>query len=315
MRLSTLGYEVIAVDNLSPGLNLILKQWRLSMLDQNRRVVFRPVDITSPTGLFKLLVQFKPAIIIHLGGEPAVDQGFGDPFTCLKTNLDGTLHVLEAARRTGVKKVIQASSTSIYQGLPAPFPEDAILPLPRSPLTVSQIGAEGLCQAYHARHGLGICILRFSHVYGPAGPLDDSLAALIWHALAGRPAGFVGSGSDNQDYVYISDVVQGTIDALDLHGCQIINLGGGSCTTRDRLAAIIEGYAGCNTKRLHESCASTDSPLGWADITKARRLLNWSPRVSMEQGLLETVAWMQDHWSLIKKLMVSSGISPISSSV
>lgn len=255
------------------------------------------VDLRDWEGIRDLFEKVKPDAVIHLAARAGVRPSILDPKLYLDTNVTGTYHVLEAARLSGCRKILFASSSSVY-GLSKtiPFREDQPLLQTLSPYAATKIAGEQLCGNYVNLHGFRIACLRFFTVYGPCQRPDLAIHSFTDAIEHGRPIRQFGDGSTRRDYTYIDDIVQGVLGALsyvDAEGplFEIFNLGENETTTLSRLIATIERALGKKAVIERNPDQKGDMPLTAADITKARTLLGYAPRTPIREGIPKFVAW------------------------
>jgi UDP-glucuronate 4-epimerase len=234
--------------------------------------------------------------VVNLAARAGVRPSVENPRVYYQANCDGTLNLLELCRRYGVRKFLVASTSSLYGAHnPVPFREDADTDRPLSPYAASKKAAETLAYTYHYLHGLDVSIPRYFTVYGPAGRPDMSIFRFIRRIAEGEPIVVFGDGSQSRDFTYVDDIARGTIAALEPLGYEVINLGGDRPT---RLSAMIEQIAelvGRQPRVEYRPAHPADVPATWAEIGKARRLLGWSPQISVQEGLRRSVAWYQEN--------------------
>jgi UDP-glucuronate 4-epimerase len=208
-------------------------------------------------------------------------------------NITGTQNLLELTREFGVKKLIFGSSSSVYGvNQRMPFREDDPLARPISPYAATKLAGEALAHVYHHLYRLEIVCLRFFTVYGPRQRPDLAIHKFTRAILAGQPIEFYGDGSTRRDYTHVTDIVQGILAALDRPlGFEIINLGEARTVELRELVALLERITGRRAalRRLPEQPG--DVPVTFADIEKARRLLDYRPQVTIEAGLTGFVEW------------------------
>jgi nucleoside-diphosphate-sugar epimerase len=312
------GDSVVGIDNLDDAYDPRLKQWRLARLQTHRAFRFHQVNITDSAGVESLFQQDAQSggeaiadrrgsetppnaerpysAVINLAARAGVRASVENPRVYYQTNVDGTLNLLEMCRRFGVKKFLLASSSSLYgKDDPVPFREDADTNRPLSPYAASKKAAETLAFTYHYLHGLDVSIPRYFTVYGPAGRPDMSIFRFVRRIAEGEPIILFGDGSQERDFTYVDDIARGTIAALRPCGYEIINLGGDRPV---RLSAIIDQIAalvGRQPQIDRRPSHPADVPATWADIAKARQLLNWSPQVPIEEGLRRSVDWYREN--------------------
>lgn len=300
------GHLVLGVDNLNDAYDPRLKQWRLKELQAlGAAFEFAAADITGLAALESLFRRHGGAsqapytAVINLAARAGVHPSVTDPWVYLQTNAHGTLNLLELSRRFGVRKFVLASTSSLY-GMhnPLPYREDADTSRPLSPYAASKKAAEALAYTYHHLHGLDVTVLRYFTVYGPAGRPDMSVFRFIRRIAEGEPIVVFGDGMQERDFTYVDDIAQGTLAALRPLGYEVINLGSDRPM---RLLTLIEGIAemvGREPILEHRPFHRADVPATWADISKARRLLGWSPQTPLQEGLRRAVAWYRDHREL-----------------
>jgi UDP-glucuronate 4-epimerase len=205
--------------------------------------------------------------------------------------------------RFGVKKFLQASTSSLYGAHnPVPFREDADTNRPLSPYAASKKAAETLAFTYHYLYGLDVSIPRYFTVYGPAGRPDMSVFRFVRRIAEGEPIILLGDGTQERDFTYVDDIALGTIAALRPCGYEVINLGGDRpvrlSSIIDQIAALVGRQPQIDRRPAHPA----DVPATWADISKARRLLGWSPEVPVEDGLRRSVEWYRENRATILPL-------------
>ena len=214
-----------------------------------------------------------------------------NPWPYFQTNVIGTLNLLEFCRNSGIRKFILASTSSIYGEGERPFREDAPTDRPLSPYTASKKAAETLCYTYHHLYGLDVTIFRYFTVYGPAGRPDMSIFRFIKWIAEGEPVIVYGDGMQERDFTYVDDIARGTLLGLKPVGFEIVNLGSDRPVKLRQIIKTIERLLGREAVIEFRPGHPADVPATWADLTKARRLLGWSPQTTWEEGLEQTVKW------------------------
>jgi nucleoside-diphosphate-sugar epimerase len=183
-----------------------------------------------------------------------------------------------------------------------PFDEDADTNCPLSPYAASKKAAEAICYTYHHLHGLDVTVCRYFTVYGPAGRPDMSVFRFVRQIAEGEPIVVFGDGRQQRDFTYVDDIARGTVAGLRPLGYEVINLGGDRPV---RLSAVIDEIGqltGQKPQLEHRPAHPADVLATWADISKARRLLDWSPEVRLEEGLRRSVAWYRENRELALSL-------------
>lgn len=286
------GDAVVGIDSLEDGEGAILREHRLQDLLPWPRFRFHRMNILDFQALDDLMARERFQAVFHLAAKAGVRQSLVDPWTYLRVNADGTLNVLEAMRRNGGIRMILASTSSLYAGLPLPFSEDAAVNTPISPYAASKKAAEAMAYTYHHQYGISVAILRYFTVFGPSGRPDMAPFRFIESVRQGLPVVVHGDGGQTRDFTFVDDICRGTLQAEALGGYQIVNLGGGKEPVSIRqFLEWIEELVGRRAIVRHEPSHEADMRETMADIRKARELMDWSPRVDVRQGLVATVGW------------------------
>jgi nucleoside-diphosphate-sugar epimerase len=290
------GHMLVGVDNLNDAYDPCLKHWRLGQLEDHPNFTFHRLDICdreSLRGLFEeTAVGDLWAAVINLAARAGVRQSVENPWVYFETNVTGTLNLLELCREFGVKKFVQASTSSLYgANNPRPFREDANTDGPLSPYAASKKAAEALCYTYHYLYGIDVTVLRYFTVYGPAGRPDMSMFRFVQWMSEGRPVIVYGDGQQSRDFTYVDDIARGTIAALRPLGYEVINLGSDEPIVLNDAIRLVEELVGKKAVIEYQPRHPADVLATWADINKAECLLGWRPRVPFEEGVARLVAW------------------------
>lgn len=300
------GHTVVGLDNLNDYYDVRLKEWRLAQLlgpeatadAEGRRIgaggrfVFVRGNVEQLPALERLFAGFRFDAVFNLAARAGVRYSMENPHVYLSTNADGTLNVLEAMRRHGVKKHVLASTSSLYAGCPMPFTEDQPVNQPLSPYAASKKAAELMAYSYHRLYGIDTTVVRYFTVFGPAGRPDMAPFRFIEWIIEGQPIQLHGDGTQARDFTYIDDIARGTILAAKPLGYEIVNLGGGNNPLPlQAVIALMEKLIGRSARIAAQPPHAADLKETWADIAKAGRLLGWTPQVSPEEGFRRTVAW------------------------
>ncbi|MBO9367319.1 MAG: GDP-mannose 4,6-dehydratase [Chloroflexi bacterium] len=301
------GHRVIGVDNLNDAYDVRMKEYRLRRLQRHPAFRFHRLDISERAqvlGDTSPIEKEEIAAVIHLAARAGVRASVENPWIFLETNLIGTLNMLEWARQHGVPKFIFASTSSIYgSNPPLPTPEDASSDRPLQPYAASKKGAEALCHSYHYLYGLDVTILRYFTVYGPAGRPDLAMFRFCQWIHEGRPVRVNGDGEQSRGFTYVDDIAHGTILALKPLGYEIINLGGHEVITINALIRLFEEVIGQRAQVIYGPPNPADMLTNWADVSKARRLLGWEPRVSLREGVERLVEWYRQERSWAREIL------------
>jgi nucleoside-diphosphate-sugar epimerase len=300
-------HTIVGIDNLNDAYDPRLKQWRLARLQPRKNFRFAHLDITDRAALEPLFARngSEPpfAAVINLAARAGVQPSVIDPWIYYRTNCEGTLNLLESCRRSGVRKFLMASTSSVYgRNNEVPYREDADTNRPLSPYAASKKAAETLAFTYHHLHGIDVSIPRYFTVFGPAGRPEMSIFRFIRRISEGESIVVFGDGSQSRDFTFLDDIAAGTIAALRPLGYELINLGGDRSvalrTVIEQLSALIGKRAEIEYRPVHPA----DVPTTRADISKAARLLDWRPQVSLEEGLRRCVAWYRDNREMARSL-------------
>jgi UDP-glucuronate 4-epimerase len=286
------GKSVLGFDNLNDAYDVRLKQWRLEQIEDHPGFSFNQVDIADETQLGEAWGKQEFQAVINLAARAGVRQSVRDPQVYFRANVRGLLNVLNLCRDRGVGKVVQASTSSLYGAHnPRPFKEDADISKPLSPYAASKGAAEMICHSYHHLHDLDFTILRYFTVYGPAGRPDMSIFRFIQWIAEGRPLQLYGDGEQERDFTFVEDIARGTIAALNCSGFEVINLGGDRPYRMLDLIGLIEEKTGKQAIIKKGPEAPGDVRVTWADISKARQLLEWQPETDLQEGVSRTIDW------------------------
>jgi UDP-glucose 4-epimerase len=230
-------------------------------------------------------------LVFHQGALPSVPRSLQDPLTTTAVNVEGTLNVLLAARDEGVRRVVFASSSSVYGNQDSlPLSEQA-RPDPISPYGVAKLAAERFCVSFSRVYPLETVALRYFNVFGPRQDPRSEYAAVvprfISEAAAGRPVPIYGDGEQRRDFTYVANVVEANLlaaEAPDGNGA-VLNIATGQSVSVNELAEAVARTLGRTVERRHLPPRPGEVRASWADVSAARALLGWRPRVGLEEGL------------------------------
>jgi nucleoside-diphosphate-sugar epimerase len=303
------GDRVIGIDNLNDAYDQRLKMWRLDRLRAHPQFRFIKADVSNRAELAAALDDCaSPAAVINLAARAGVRQSVADPWVYMDTNATGTLNLLEYCRTKGVRKFILASTSSLYGSHnPMPYREDADTNRPLSPYAASKKAAEAMCYSYHHLYGLDVTVYRYFTVYGPAGRPDMSIFRFVQWILEHRPVVVYGDGNQSRDFTYVDDIAAGTVSGLSLTGYQVINLGSDQPARLMTILNYIEELTGEKADLTFRSAHNADVAATWADISNARRLLDWSPTTGYEAGIASVVRWYEAERSWARDIDTTEG--------
>ncbi len=256
-------------------------------------------DITDRASLDELFGSVKFDQIIHLAARAGVRPSLAEPALYQRVNVEGTVNLLEAARKAKVKKITIASSSSVYGvNSKAPFAESDPIFHAISPYAASKLACEALGHVYHHVYGMDIAMLRFFTVYGPRQRPDLAIYKFAKLIDAGKPIPVFGDGSSARDYTFVSDTVDGVMACTQKEfGFEIFNLGESETVRLDRLIGLLEAALGKQAIIDRQPSQPGDVPLTFADISKSRAKLGYNPRIKIEQGITLFIDWFRRNQS------------------
>jgi nucleoside-diphosphate-sugar epimerase len=239
-------------------------------------------------------------LVFHQGALPSVPRSVQDPLTTMAVNVEGTLNVLLAARDEGARRIVNASSSSVY-GNGGELPRgESQLPDPISPYAVAKLAAERFCTSFSRVYDMEVVSLRYFNVFGPRQDPTSQYAAVVPRFIkaiaADEPVTIYGDGEQSRDFTFVDNVVAANLlaaDAPNVSGA-ILNVATGGPTTVNELAAMIAEFLDRPVEKIYESAREADVRESWADLGEARRLLRYEPQVDLAEGLRRTAAFLLD---------------------
>ena len=299
------GIDVVGVDNLNDYYDVQLKKHRLANLEKNKNFHFYYGDIEYIQILRRIFQEHSFDGVINLAARAGVRYSQENPFVYMTTNAMGTLNLLELMREFSVKKIVLASTSSLYAGQPLPFTENLSVNTPISPYAATKKAAEVMAYTYHYLYGIDVSICRYFTVYGPAGRPDMSPFRFIKWIYEGTPITLYGDGNQSRDFTFVEDIAKGTIAALQPVGYEIFNLGrGDSPISLNKMIEMIEEYTGKKANIDYQTIQKTDMTETMADITKAKNILHWQPETDFKTGLKESVDWYLNNIEWTSKIEI-----------
>jgi UDP-glucuronate 4-epimerase len=299
-RLLRDGHAVWAVDDLNDFYDPQIKRQNLREIQSLAKPFdFVPGDITDATALAGIFSSVKFDQVIHLAARAGVRPSLELPALYQRVNVEGTVNVLEAARKSGVKKIIIASSSSVY-GVNAkvPFSEGDPIFSAISPYAASKLACEALGHVWHHTHKMDVTMLRFFTAYGPRQRPDLAIHKFTKLILAGKPIPVFGDGSMARDHTHISDILEGVIACTKKEfGFEIFNLGESETVTLSRLIELLEAALGKKAVIDRQPVPPGDVPVTFADISKARARLGYQPQIKIESGIKLFAEWYKNRHS------------------
>jgi UDP-glucuronate 4-epimerase len=295
-RLLERGDGVVGFDNYDPFYDRAIKEQNLASARANAGFRMVEGDLRERADVDALFGDREFDAVVHLAAKAGVRPSLADPAGYYETNLIGTTNLLEAMREAGCRRLVFASSSSVYgNNRKVPFQEDDRVDAPISPYAATKKAGEELCHVYHAVHGFSILALRFFTAYGPRQRPEMAIHAFTRRLFAGEPIPVFGDGSMERDFTYIDDVVDGVVAAVDhVMGTEtfdILNLGESEPIRLSRLVSALERATGCEATIDRRQVPPGDVDRTFADVSRARRLLGYEPSVGIDEGLRRFVEW------------------------
>ena len=287
--------RLVVLDNFDDFYSATIKRTNIS--DHLRHPAYRLVeaDIRNYHELKQVFAEEIFDTIIHLAAKAGVRPSVIDPRGYHETNVTGTLNLLDLAQRNGIKKFVFGSSSSVYGPVAVPpFKEDAPL-MPISPYAATKAAGELMAHTYSYLHGMQIVCLRFFTVYGPRQRPDLAIHKFARLIANQQPIPLYGDGSAVRDFTYVDDIISGVTAAIDYDATpfEVINLGESQTVTVSEMIALLEDALGQKAIIDRQPPVAGDMPLTMADVSKAKRLLNYQPTTSTSVGIRKFADWFK----------------------
>lgn len=292
------GHHITVVDNFDPFYDKKFKLKNLSRLEQLPNFTFIELDLKDTKNLAKLET---PDAIIHLAGSAGVRPSIENPASYISNNIGSTHNILDFMKERNVKKLIFASSSSIYgNNVKIPFSENHDVSEPISPYAFTKRSCELMNYTYHQLYKFDILNLRFFTVYGPGQRPDLAIHKFVKRVINGESIDMYGDGSSSRDYTFVEDTVAGINQALNYllsnQGVyEIVNIGNNQPVKLSYLIECIENATGREAKIKQLPMQSGDVNITYADISKAQQLFNYKPKISLTEGLNSFVKWYKNN--------------------
>ena len=290
-RLLHMGSRVVAYDNFSPFYTGKESNIAHHMDDKNFTLLREDIlDLDKLTSAMKDI-----DFVIHEAAQPGVRYCIDHPEEAHRVNVTGTLNVLMAAKSSSVKHVVCASSSSVY-GKPEYLPFDEKHPTnPNSPYAASKLAAEKYCLVYNEIYGVKTSVLRYFSVYGPRQRPDQVIRGFVHKIYHNQPPIIFGDGSQTRDFTFISDIVNGTISAVehDEAAGKILNVGSGNRIAIKDLVELLIKFMNKEgiIEPVYGERYAGDFPHTWADVSTAKKVLGYRPKVTLDDGIKELIRW------------------------
>jgi UDP-glucuronate 4-epimerase len=299
LKLLERGDEVIGLDNFNPYYDVKLKNARNALLEKKPAFRLMRMDLCDRDAIAKLFAHEKFEVVCHLAAQAGVRYSLEHPEAYIDANIVGFLNVLEACRHAGVRRLVYASSSSVYGGnTKLPFSEADRVDNPVSLYAATKKADELMAHCYSHLYGTQTVGLRFFTVYGPWGRPDMAMWIFTKAILEGRPIDLFNSGDMQRDFTYVDDVIQGVVASIDRDGldkCEIFNLGNHRSEKLLDLIAILETAMGKKAVRRMLPMQPGDVPATYADIERASGKLGFSPTTDIRAGAPAFVQWYREY--------------------
>ncbi|MCE5328899.1 GDP-mannose 4,6-dehydratase [bacterium] len=292
-KLTASNQKIICIDNFNNFYNPLIKKNNISNLIKNKNFTLYETDICDRNSLKKIFKENKIELVIHLAAMAGVRPSIENPLLYEKVNIEGTINILDCLKENNIKKMIFASSSSVYGGnKKTPFSEEDKVDNPISPYAATKKAGELLCYTYHHLYDISIYCFRFFTVYGPRQRPEMAIHKFTRQIFNNNEISIFGDGSSSRDYTYIDDIVTGTINCISIiKGYEIINLGNSHPTSLADLIKLLESSSGKQAAIRNESMKPGDVFTTFADISKASKLLNYAPETPINEGINKFILW------------------------
>lgn len=290
------GIKVFGIDNFDPFYDRSIKEANVVNALKNKDYELHEGDIRDTAFVSRCLESFKPDIVIHLAAKAGVRPSLLDPAAYYDVNVMGTLNILESMKKHNIRKLLFASSSSVYgNNKKVPFSESDNVDCPVSPYAASKKAGELLCHTFYHIYKMDIFCLRFFTVYGPRQRPDLAINKFTRAILSDNEITIYGDGTTSRDYTHINDIIQGIRKAIfKLQGFDIFNLGESSTVSLNRLVSLLEQYTGKKARKYFMPFQEGDVVQTFANISKAGKLLDYAPEVEFESGIRDYIKWHLD---------------------
>src|SRR5690606_17041890 len=295
------GHRVTAVDNFDPFYPAEIKRRNLAALEGNPRFRLVEADIREPAAIEEALAAEgeEVDVLVHLAARAGVRPSILEPLLYSQVNVEGTVAMLELARRRGIRRFVFGSSSSVYgNNEKVAFSEADPVDHPVSPYAATKRAGELLCHTYPHLYDLSVVCLRFFTVYGPRQRPDLAIHKFARLLAAGEALPVYGDGSSERDYTYVDDILQGVVAAMELTArpdplYEIVNLGESETTSLARLVELLGTALGVEPRIERLPPQPGDVRRTYADISRARELLGYRPTTPVREGIPRFVEWFR----------------------
>ena len=289
------GHQIIGFDNFDPFYGRDIKERNIEKSLSNELFTLIEGDLIDSGDMKNLFEGQQYDVVVHLAAKAGVRPSIENPLDYTNVNVNGTQNLLEMMKNEGIKRLVFASSSSVYgNSKNVPYNEEMNVNNPISPYAATKVAAEVLCYTYWQLFGISATCLRFFTVYGPRQRPEMAIAKFIRKAQNDEAISVFGDGTTSRDFTYIDDIIQGVVSAVhkDL-GYEIINLGESKTIELSSLISLIEKLTGKEMKKDYLDMQQGDVFTTFADISKAKSLLNYNPTTNIEEGLSNYIDWLE----------------------
>ncbi|MEN9920418.1 MAG: hypothetical protein RL538_311 [Candidatus Parcubacteria bacterium] len=296
LKLLDEGHEVTVVDSVNDYYDPAIKEARLKRFPDT--VDVQRIDITDREALEGIFERGNFDAVAHLAAQAGVRYSLEHPEVYVQANYVGTFNIFDLAKKYGVKKVVLASTSSVYgTSTNMPFTESELAPVPMSIYAATKRATEFLGATYNHLYGMDVICLRFFTVYGPWGRPDMALFLFTDKILKGESIDVFNNGEMRRDFTYVDDIVSGFSLALEKgKGYEIFNLGNGTPVNLMDFIRVIEEELGKKADINYMPLQPGDVPETFADVSKAKNMLGYQPQTSVETGVKNFIAWYRDYY-------------------
>lgn len=291
------GNTVVGFDNFDPFYERAIKENNLKTSVLNESFKLIEGDIRDSESVKKLFDEHSFEVVVHLAAKAGVRPSIEDPTAYNKVNVLGTLNILEMMKKNDIKRLVFASSSSVYgNSTDVPYKETMNVNNPISPYAATKIAGELLCYNYWHLYKISATCLRFFTVYGPRQRPEMAIAKFVKKAYDGNLISIYGDGSSCRDFTYIEDIIQGVVVSTERDlGFEIINIGESETIDLNSLLELIKELTGCDLKTENLPMQPGDVDKTFANIDKAKRLLDYAPVTSVREGIKQYISWLRSN--------------------
>jgi UDP-glucuronate 4-epimerase len=296
-RLLEDGHKIVCIDNFDDYYDPAIKEKNITSAKKHDNYSLVRADIRNETEIDKCFSLHSIETVVHLAAKAGVRSSLLYPELYYDVNVIGTLRLLEVMRKHNVKNLIFGSSSSVYgNNNKVPFSEIDPVDKPISPYAASKKAGELLCYTYHNLYNFNIYCLRFFTVYGPRQRPEMAIHQFVRKILGGEQVTFFGDGTSQRDYTYVNDILDGIIKCLNrLRGYEILNLGESHTISLIKLIELIEYLSDKKAIVDWQPMQQGDVRATFADIRKAKKIINYNPKYSIEDGLRNFIEWFHNN--------------------